>query len=419
MLDQYSIYPKEFKDLKHRINEKKCFIIMPFKPETEEICETIKNAVKYCGLDYDRSDDLRKSSPFINKIIQSIASAYYLIVDISGLNENVLYELGIAHTLRDADRVLILKDMDTKYPSDLAHITYFAYDKSKPSQLYKHVVNFIQSNHYINNLKELIILLNIAEDSSDLTQSLNILQTYLSNHCISLVNILNNMSEQLNDNEINEILVGLGNLYINNYLNNLNIGNIYLKLICFLLQKLKKEVNLSYFSHMIFSNADVDYENFELLNFRIDIANLLINFENENKEVYNWIKVFLYNSSPASVDVARYKLHVGIINSNSKMINKFLLDILIHEKNTALIEHSINLCKTKQIKESVPEALSILANTDNPYVFRSAIDLISEVGSIHQQDEMLSIFSKKKEFTDKYDFINCHVSNALSKRNQL
>lgn len=186
-MSSYAVYPKEFKNLKQNINEKMCFIIMPFKEEKNGVYETIKRAVQECGLNYDRSDELKKSSPFINKIISSINSAYYLIVDISDLNANVLYELGIAHTLRDADRVLILKDTQTECPSDLKHITYFSYEKNNTQQLYDNVVNFLKSNHYINDLKELMFLFNICEDNTDSTIALNILQNELPNHCLSLV----------------------------------------------------------------------------------------------------------------------------------------------------------------------------------------------------------------------------------------
>ena len=166
-MKEYSIYPKDFKSIKQRYNDKKCFIIMPFSNDKNGAYETIKRAIEACGLKYDRSDELRKSLPFINKIISSIASAYYLIVDISGHNANVFYELGIAHTLRDADKVLILKNKETKCPSDLAHINYFEYDDGDYLTLYDHVVNFLKDNHYINDLKELLLLLDIISDNTE------------------------------------------------------------------------------------------------------------------------------------------------------------------------------------------------------------------------------------------------------------
>lgn len=415
-MNNYSIYPREFKDLKQKINEKMCFIIMPFHEENKDTYETIKRAIQACGLNYDRSDEMKKSSPFINKIISSIASSYYLIVDISGLNANVLYELGIAHTLRDADRVLILKDTETDCPSDLKHINYFSYEKSKNLQLYDHVVNFLKSNHYINDLKELMLLLNLIDDSAESDYILNVLHNQLSNHCITLINILNNLVDKISESEINDTLSGLYDLILND-LNNNNTKTceIYLKLLCFSLKKLSATTNLTRFITVVFANADVDYENHEILNVRTELAIELLKFEIENKEPYNWIKLFLYKSSPASVDIARYKLHVGLINSKSYKVKEFLLNILEKESNYTLIEHALNLCKAKMIKEAVPTAINIINKTNNPYVFRSAIDLITDVGSMLQMEKMFDIFKIKQEFINKNDFIQVHINRATIK----
>ncbi len=416
-MNNYAIYPKEFKDLKQRIDENMCFIIMPFKEEKKEIYETIKRAIQACGLNYDRSDELKKSAPFINKIISSIASAYYLIVDISDTNPNVLYELGIAHTLRDADRVLILKDTATDCPSDLKHLNYFSYDKNKNLQLYDHIVNFLRSNHYVNDLKELMFLLNIIDNNCEYDYGLSILQNELSSHCISLVHILNNLDEKVGESEINETLVGLYYIFSKYFRNNPKVGDIYLKLICFCLQKISKHINLSRFTTVAFANAEINLDDFAALNSKTELAISLIEFESKNIEVYNWIKLFLYKSSPASVDVARYKLHVGIINSKSQKVKDFLINILESEKNATLIEHSLNLCKAKTIKEAVPLALDIITTTNNPYVFRSAIDLITDVGSIKQQDNMFVIITTRQELVEKNDFIQIHIKRAEEKRN--
>lgn len=415
-MSSYPVYPKEFKNLKQKINEKMCFIIMPFKAEKNGVYSTIKRAVQACGLNYDRSDELKKSSPFINKIISSINSAYYLIVDISDLNPNVLYELGIAHTLRDADRVLILKDTQTECPSDLKHITYFSYEKNNTRQLYDHVVNFLKANHYINDLKELILLFNICEDNADLKIALNILQSELPNHCLSLVYILNNLNESISESEANDTLTGLYHLYLKFFRSAPVVGEIYFKLIQFSLQKLPPKYNLSPFATIAFANSEIDFDDFKMLNSQTEIAVSLIEFENEFKEVYNWIKLFLYKSSPAEVNVARYKLHVGIINSKTEQVKKFLLDILENSDNATLLEHSINLCKVKNIKESVPFALNIISKTNNPYVFRCAIDLITDVGTISQQDTMFSSLATKQEIIDANDFLKIHINRATIKR---
>ena len=418
-MNTYAIYPKQFKDLKHKIDETTCFIIMPFHKRRKYVYEKIKEAIHDCGLNYDRSDELKKSSPFVNKIISSIASAYYLIVDISGLNANVLYELGIAHTLRDVDRVLILKDTKTECPSDLKHINYFAYDINNTQQLYDHVVTFLKNNHYVNDLKELLLLLNIIDNTDNSNYALTILQNELSSRCITLIHLLNNLMDDISERECNEILITLFDLTrVNIEHNNQPIADIFLKLLCLLLRKLPCAFDLSRFVATAYNNAEVDEEEQIILNFRTEIAVELLKFEHDYNELYNWIKLFLYKSSPASVDIARYKLHVGFINSSSNRIKKFLLNILTQESNCTLIEHSLNLCRVKSIKESVTSALEIISNNDNPYVFRSGIDLIVDIGTISQQEKMFEIIETKNNFIEKNSFIKIHIERAELKRNK-
>ena len=418
-MENYAIYPKQFKDIKHKLDENTCFIIMPFHEQKKNVYETIKQAIHACGLNYDRSDELKKSSPFISKIISSIASAYYLIVDISGLNANVLYELGIAHTLRDADRVLILKDTETECPSDLKHINYFSYNESNNLQLYDHVINFLKSNHYINDLKELMLLLDIIDNTDNSKNALAILQNELSSHCITLIHLLNNLVDGISERECNEVLIALFDLIFTNLKPaKQSVSDVFLKLICLLLRKLPCTYNLSKFITIAYTNANVDEEEQGILNIRTEIAIELLKFEYKYSELYDWIKLFLYKSSPASVDLARYKLHVGFINSASCRVKEFLLNILEEEKNCTLIEHSLNLCRAKSIKEAVVPALKIIEENDNPYVFRSGIDLIADIGSMRQQEKMFEIITKKSEFIEKNSFIQIHIDRAQAKKNK-
>ena len=72
-----------------------------------------------------RADNISTTSePILNKICTQISQAYYIVVDITDLNPNVFYELGIAHVLRDAKKVLIIKESQTRCPSDINHLHY-------------------------------------------------------------------------------------------------------------------------------------------------------------------------------------------------------------------------------------------------------------------------------------------------------
>lgn len=96
-----------------------CFIVMPFgqvwSPDVHRILATACGAV---GVRAVRGDDLFTPTDILEDIWQSILAAEFVIADITGRNPNVLYELGIAHTL--AKPVLILSRDAGDIPIDLA-----------------------------------------------------------------------------------------------------------------------------------------------------------------------------------------------------------------------------------------------------------------------------------------------------------
>lgn len=415
-MENYSIYPRQFRNIKQNYDKDMCFIIMPFNKKKNTVYETIKKAIAECHLNYDRSDELKKSAPFISKIISSISKAYYLIVDISDLNANVLYELGIAHTLRDADRVLILKDSKTICPSDLKHINYFEYAVDDTETLFKHVKNFLEANHYIKDLKDLLIISNILDSAKEADEIVQILNEQFSTHCISLIYILNNAVEELDMREVSEILIGLYDILCQSIIENkLLIADNLSKLLCFIIKKLSQDFNLSSFTRYVFSDLNVFEDAPEWRKIKTDIAISLLKFDYPNKDLFSWIKIFLYNSSPAAVDIERYKLHVAIINTSTEQVKAFLVNILLEEENVTLIEHSLNMCRAKSINDAVDCALRILAQNDNPFIFRSAIDYIVDVGTTKQQSEMFRIINERNDIVEQNQFINVHIERAKKK----
>ena len=50
-----------------------------------------------------------------------------MIADLSGLNPNVMYELGIAHTIGKETILIYQRGGEVKFPFDLAHIRRIEY----------------------------------------------------------------------------------------------------------------------------------------------------------------------------------------------------------------------------------------------------------------------------------------------------
>jgi hypothetical protein len=107
--------------------QKRCFVLMPFSSPFEEIYQDhIKPTVQAVGLKCVRADDVFSTNPVMQDIWTLINNSHYLIAELTGRNANVMYELGIAHTI-GKDVILICQNTDD-VPFDFRHLRYYRYE---------------------------------------------------------------------------------------------------------------------------------------------------------------------------------------------------------------------------------------------------------------------------------------------------
>jgi hypothetical protein len=110
-------------------SEIRCFIVMPFSLEwSGDVHTALVAACKAASVTPVRGDDLFTPTDILVDIWQSINGADFVIADITGRNANVLYELGVAHTL--AKPVLIISRHAEDIPIDLATRRVILYGQS-------------------------------------------------------------------------------------------------------------------------------------------------------------------------------------------------------------------------------------------------------------------------------------------------
>ena len=103
--------------------ENQCFVMMPFgNPFDEYYLEIYKKAIEENDLKPVRADDLFRPSPIIRDIWEYINNSKVLLADITGLNPNVMYELGLAHAI--AKPVILISDNIKNVPFDLRILIY-------------------------------------------------------------------------------------------------------------------------------------------------------------------------------------------------------------------------------------------------------------------------------------------------------
>jgi hypothetical protein len=137
-------------------DDKKCFVIMPIlEPGTVEHTEyralydtVIRPPVVEAGYEVIRADDVTRGGAINADIIERLATADLVVADLSGLNPNVFYELGIRHSLRRHGTIMIINTARSAKPFDLQayRMVEFSPDLLGYEKLREALIKFIK-NH--------------------------------------------------------------------------------------------------------------------------------------------------------------------------------------------------------------------------------------------------------------------------------
>ncbi len=123
-----------------------CFVLMPFEQRLTEIYERyIKPPInKRTTLKCIRADDIFAPRPIMNDIWTEIARAKVIVADLTTRNPNVLYELGMAHTL--GKRTIIISQTIEDVPFDLrgVRIILYANTLSGYEKLSEEIIKYVQ-----------------------------------------------------------------------------------------------------------------------------------------------------------------------------------------------------------------------------------------------------------------------------------
>lgn len=125
-----------FGPAQYKVDGRLAFVLMPFTDPLTKIYQTlIKPTIENprFGLVCKRADDIKSNRAIIQDIWKSICEARVIIADMTDLNPNVMYELGVAHTL-GKETILLYQRAATeiKFPFDLSHIRRIEYDNTVP-----------------------------------------------------------------------------------------------------------------------------------------------------------------------------------------------------------------------------------------------------------------------------------------------
>jgi len=174
------------------------FMLMPFKEELTRIYENyIKNPLEDLGHRLSRADDIFRSTPIMEDVVNSIKRADIIIADLTGKNVNVFYELGRAY---EQNKYVIQISQDKNMPFDTRHIRTIIYSNTPKGykELTNNIKRFIQSYDVELTVNKILDKLENSWDYSDAISNANWLSEYQDNLLDYQVKQLRNIIE-IND----------------------------------------------------------------------------------------------------------------------------------------------------------------------------------------------------------------------------
>jgi hypothetical protein len=122
-----------------------CFVLMEFQPPYTDIYDhLIKPTVEGEGFRCLKSDDIFTTTSVIEDIWANINKAALIIAEISSNNPNVMYELGICHTV--GKNVMLITQYPDKIPFNFRHMRCYPYKNDIPGsdELKRNIKSVIQ-----------------------------------------------------------------------------------------------------------------------------------------------------------------------------------------------------------------------------------------------------------------------------------
>jgi hypothetical protein len=124
------MHPKTFfKSANLKPENGRCFVIMPFDKKFNATYETIREAVEDSSLDFicKRADNIQGGGNVMQNVLEDIGRSEIVIADLSEHNANVFYELGVAHMVKEVEKVIILIERAETVPFDLTSFRHMKY----------------------------------------------------------------------------------------------------------------------------------------------------------------------------------------------------------------------------------------------------------------------------------------------------
>ncbi|MBR6697848.1 MAG: hypothetical protein IKL73_06215 [Lachnospiraceae bacterium] len=414
-------YPKQLNKKRISISENQCFFAMPFSMQYKNVYDTLSLYVEQEGYKCIRVDNNSSASvPIINLILKGIATSQYIIVDISETNANVFYELGVTHTVKEAENVYIIKEQKSKTPFDIQHLQYIEYDKNDLKTLANKLVARLKANQYKNSLKKILSTKQILK-YDDIDDFVDYLSRIFSEEKILIYTAL--LDESFSGINSNQIIIDSIWEYdkvlqkeIKNIESELYISSLFkilfeLLLPCHRIDEISKYIN-DFLQKQEYSQlCEATF-----LSYKTDLA---IKFSENAKLIditLKWIIGYFQRSKSTKVDLNRYKLEAFLLKTDLQVVNEYIVNALV-SGNNYVREHMADIVGEKKLYIAEDNLIAQLRHEDNIFTVSSIVEALGKINSKKSIDVIWDWLSHNDTelISDKNYFVLKHIRNALVK----
>lgn len=405
------IYPKDYSLIKRDIRINEAFVLMPFDAAFDWVFQAIQSACDNLGITAFRADNLFGSAPIIEKILTCINSSEIIIADLTGRNANVFYEVGIAHTLRNCNSIILLAQHLEDVPFDLRHLNIIIYSSRGRRRFKESLINTINTSrlNYSSDeyVKQLLLAYNypIAEIDS-LIQYLK--QNHLRKYTLFAA-ILRTDKDVIESNK--EMLDTLSVFFIQ--ITEYQSG-LYAKMILTLWNKLLlSDFIMNEHKELIINRLNIDYSNpviNHIQQYEIDImyytAQLCIMLcdKNDFRDIaIRWLFNYMTNRRMGRIDSIRTTIERFFVETSITTINDELIKNIAN--SSATVRESIaDICGEKKLESSIVFLIHQLKAEDNPYVVRS---IVAALGKMSVKECAPIVVNWMAQHPEKWGNSNC------------
>ena len=386
-MDNYKVYPKQFRSTKIPIEKNRCFVLMPFEAKFDSIYGNIKKTLNDNGYRCNRADEISGSKLIMNKILSEILKAHYIIADLTMQNANVFYELGIAHTFKDSQNIILIAQRVDDIPFDINHINRIIYSPDNIKYLTSAIIQNLHDTKYLYGFYEALqqrnIISIIYNDEEDFV---GYLQTSLNESVQIATKILYGEAAECDNMEIDE--------YFNKMLTIIDdvlktgkpahTNGVMRVLYESLVSCSNYPVTDKIVYDFLYGDLLIPYNiaPLEVISYKIDMAITLASQRIKMNSVMSWIINYFSQSKSASVDLNRYKVERFLMVTNDKLIDNMIVDSIFHE-NCYIREHLIDIIGEKKLHEARESLLKQLVTEENYF---TAVSIVSSLGKLEVND---------------------------------